>query len=547
MSDQIRVDILTSDPVNSGDVGTTVSDVNAAGAHDGSSLTNRELATWYPPIQSADADILSEKELLDARSVDMSRNDGYVAGAAQIHKDSIVGSHFKLNAQPDIKFLKTDKGWAEEFQQEAESKFTLYAESPDRWLDASGHNTLTSMIRLVVGTYLATGEGLGTAEWLRDQGRPYNTAIQLIDVNRLSTPNNLLSDPRVRNGIEVNKYGKPVAYHMHVAQLGEVWGMRDAQKWKRVAARKPWGRKQVIHVFEQMRVSQSRGVGDMVSSLKQMKMTKKFQDITLQQAVVGATYAASITSELPPTEAFQALGLQDEGFAGYASQYLEAIATYTGSSKNTHIDGVKIPHLYPGTKLNLDSPGVPAGMGGEFEQSMLRYIASSLGLSYEQFSRDYTNTNYSSARASMGETWKFMQSRKKIVADSFATDVYSLWLEEAWNKGDLPKPSGVNFYDGQTKDALCKCSWIGASRGQIDELKETQAAILRIKSGLSTYEKEIGKLGEDYRDVFDQRAREEGILKEKDLPFILDTNKNSGSSGDTANQKNEKDDGENES
>jgi capsid protein len=28
-------------------------------------------------------------------------------------------------------------------------------------------------------------------------------------------------------------------------------------------------------------------------------------------------------------------------------------------------------------------------------------------------------------------------------------------------------------------EAMSRCDWIGASRGQIDELKETQAAILR--------------------------------------------------------------------
>ena len=72
------------------------------------------------------------------------------------------------------------------------------------------------------------------------------------------------------------------------------------------------------------------------------------------------------------------------------------------------------------------------------------------------------------------------------------------------------------------KEAYCACTWIGASRGQIDELKETQAAILRIKSGLSTYEIESAKLGNDYREIFEQRAREEGIIKAKGLAFSMD-------------------------
>ncbi|WP_412543863.1 phage portal protein [Pseudomonas aeruginosa] len=147
-----------------------------------------------------------------------------------------------------------------------------------------------------------------------------------------------------------------------------------------------------------------------------------------------------------------------------------------------------------------------------------------MGLSYEQFTRDYTKTNYSSARASMTETWKFMQSRKKAVADRFATFVYLLWLEEEINAGNIPLPRGKKaswFYEPLVKDALGACSWIGASRGQIDELKETQAALLRIKSGLSTYEIEAAKLGMDWRDLFAQRAREERLAAKYKLVFSM--------------------------
>jgi len=66
-------------------------------------------------------------------------------------------------------------------------------------------------------------------------------------------------------------------------------------------------------------------------------------------------------------------------------------------------------------------------------------------------------------------------------------------------------------------DAYCACDWIGAGRGQIDELKETQAAILRIKSGLSTYEDELGRLGKDWRKTLKQRARERKVATDLGL------------------------------
>jgi lambda family phage portal protein len=304
---------------------------------------------------------------------------------------------------------------------------------------------------------------------------------------------------------------------------GAEYGIDD-WKWINVPAEKPWGRKQVIHIYEPLLPGQSRGVSEMTSVLKQMRMTKNFQEIVLQNAVVNATYAAAIESELPSEVVWGQMGLNQPSFQQMMLGYMQGLMDYVGNTKNIAIDGVKIPHLFPGTKLKMQPLGTPGGVGTDYEQSLLRNIAASLGLSYEQFSRDYTQTNYSSARASMGETWKYMNSRKKIVADRFASIIYALWLEEEIAQGNIPLPPGKTkdwFYaeGGMVKDALTNAEWIGASRGQIDEKKETEAAILRIKNGLSTYEIEIARLGNDWREVFDQRAEEEGIIKEKELNF----------------------------
>ncbi|MEW3617902.1 hypothetical protein QOZ13_29535, partial [Pseudomonas aeruginosa] len=61
--------------------------------------------------------------------------------------------------------------------------------------------------------------------------------------------------------------------------------------------------------------------------------------------------------------------------------------------------------------------------------------------------------------------------------------------------------------------------WIGAARGQIDELKETQAAVMKINSGLSTWEAELARLGQDWRRVFRQQARERRMQEDLELVF----------------------------
>lgn len=489
------------------------------GAHEGASRFDNSLALWAPALNSADMDILPDKALADARVRDMVRNDAYVQSGQMLHRDGIVGSMFMLNAKPETTTLGLDETWAAEFQEEVEAKFTLWAESPNNWPDAARTNTLTAMVRLAVGVYAAGGEVLATAEWLRDEPRPYQTAIQMIELERLATPPEYGGrlDRNIRGGIEFNNYGAPKQYHIRYQHPTDYDQGPEGWKYRAIPVRKPWGRLQVIHIHEQMRVDQSRGISDMVAALKEMKITKKFRDITLQNAVVNATYAASIESDMPPESAFQSIGGGNIGSAvtDYATAWLAAIAEYTGNAKNMHIDGVKIPHLFPGTKLQLRPAGTPGGVGSTFEASLLRYIAANLGVSYEELSRDYSQSNYSSLKAAVRQTETFMSSRKRMVADRFASAVYRLWLEEAMNKGEITSmlKTGPSWYDGMNADAYSACAWIGAGRGQIDELKETQAAVLRLKYHLSTYEEEMGKLGKDWRRSFGQSEREKMAME----------------------------------
>lgn len=507
----------------------------AAGGLEGADRMSRETALWTPSFGSPDQIINHAKPLADARAADMARNDGYTTGAVDIHRDSIVGSQYRLNAQPNWRALNAPQGWAEEFQQVVEARFQTIAESEDCWLDASRTLPFTMQVRMAIACFVITGEVLGTAEWIRETRRPCKTAVQLISPDRLSNKDGLEDTQYLRRGVVKDFRGRPVAYHIRRAHPAELMSP-DLYEWDVIAAEKPWGRKQVIHIIDQLMPAQSRGVASMVAVLKQMRMTKKFQDVTLQNAVINASYAAAIESELPTVEAFAAIGAGGPngpitGMNDYLGAYLSSLESYLEEASTISMDGAKIPHLFPGTKLQLKPAGTPGGVGTEYEQSLLRHIAAALGLSYEQFTRDYTKTNYSSARASANETNKNMAGKKKSVADRFAKNVYTLWLEEEIAAGNIPLPPGKRadwFYEPLVKDAISQCSWIGASRGQIDEMKETQAAILRIKSGLSTYEVECARLGVDFREVFEQRAREEGVLKTLGLTFSMDAQKQQG-------------------
>lgn len=504
----------------------------AGGAFDGADRFERSMALWSPPLVSADQEILPAKPMADARVRDAMRNDAYIANSANLHRDHIVGSLFLLNSKPSTKILwgKDDPVWEEEFQEEVEDKFTLWAESGECWVDATRQNTFSELVRLAVGIHFMGGEVLSSVEWLREESdRPFKTALLMLDLERLSTPPDQGSDRLVRGGVRRNKRGRPVGYYVRQGHPADFFDP-NAHTWKYVEVAKPWGRRQMIHIFEQVRPDQTRGIAQITNLLREAYQAKTMRGIALQNMIVNSSYAAAIESDLPTEAVFQLLGGgsvgSEEALTGaitnYMTSYLSTVAQYAGKSRYAQIDGVKIPHLPPGSKLNLLPVGKGGLLGTEFEQSLLRYIAAGSGVTYEQLSRDYSKTNYSSIKAGLADTALYMSAKKKIIADRFGSAIFRLWFEEAANNNaleSLKRPRVPNFYDPLMAEAYTACDWIGASRGQIDELKETQAALARINAGLSTREIEIARFGRDYRKVFRQIAREKKLAEDLDLDF----------------------------
>lgn len=511
-------------------------EVAFGGGLEGAERTKRETVMWTPPMVSPDRAINPGKKLADARGRDMTMNDGYTQGAVRIQKDSIVGAIYRLNAKPDHLTItgsntKAAQDWAEEFASIAEARFNLASESEDGWFDASGQLTLTGMLRLWVGGFCYTGEIIGTSEWAdSDPSRPFRTNIQMISPDRLCNRDGLPDgyDPRtgakLSRGVEMDRTNRPLRFHVRRGYEGD-WDVRDFDKWDIIEARKPWGRRQVIFVRDPGHIDQTRGISEMVAALAHSNMTKTYSELMLQKAVVDASYAAAIESEMPNSDVIAAMGGGEEGLLNAVGQYMTMLQDFLGASDNIAIDGVKMPHLFPGTKLNMLPMSTPGGIGSDFEDSLIRKLAATFGVGFSEMSRNFAKFNYSGIKAEMALIERTMNAKKKFGADRAATQIYQLWVEEEIANGNLPLPPGKNrtdFYRPLMKDAYTRCTWIASGRGQVDELKETQAAMLRIKAGLSTYEKEAAKLGEDYRAVFAQRAKEEALATTLNLPFSLD-------------------------
>lgn len=479
--------------------------LRAATYHSGADRTSRELASWNPGRASADAELLPELNTLQARTQDIIRNHGITSGAVQVHLDNIIGSGLRLSAKPDWRALGvTDREAAAEWERTTESQFRQWADDVDCYCDASRRLKFAGLLSQSYRSYLTAFEALATVEWLPNRGGAYATAIQTIDPMRLENPWGRSDSDRLRAGVELDAMGAPVAYWIVSSLVSDVNMGSMARTWKRVPRETPWGRQQVLHVYDVDRAGQSRGKNGIVSVLAKLKMLEKFEQATLQAAILNAMYAAVIQSSLDWSAVSSAIGGNAD--TDPTLNYLEQIKTFHQDG-NIRYDGIRVPHLYPGEEFKLLTPQHPSAAFAQFEEATLRHIAAGLNLTYEQLSRDYSKTNYSSARAAMLESWKFFGNKRTFVAGRFATLVYSAWLEEAFDRGDVTAPAGApDFLDAKT--AWTRSQWIGPGRGHIDPQKEMAAIETKIKLGLTTLEKEAAEQGDDWEELMEQRAQE---------------------------------------
>jgi lambda family phage portal protein len=481
-------------------------------SHYGADMTGVELANWLPTLTSADGSMIEERDRLQARTRDLIRNHGLLSGAVQTHLDNVVGRNLRLSAKPDWRALGLSSEWAREWSRDVETKFRLWGYDINHYCDASRRHDFGGLIAQGYRSYLTAFEALAVAEWRADApASVYKTAIQMVDPARLSTPNGKTESDRLRAGIEMDAMGAPTAYWIASGLVGDPLSLRAPMlSWRRVPRETSWGRAMVIHVYDSELPGQSRGKTGIVSVIAKSKMLERFEGVTLQAAILNAMYAAVIESSMPWDVVGGAIGVP--GANDPSVQYLQNRSTF---HKEGHIrfNGVKIPHLYPGEQLKLTTPQHPSAAFGAFEEATLRHIAGGLNLSYEQLSRDYSKTNYSSARAAMLEAYRFFSGRRHAIAGRLATQIYALWLEEAMDRGDVERPPGApSFWDAKTAWTWCK--WIGPGRGHIDPRNESEATTNELNMNLTTLEKEAAERGEDWEELLEQRALEKQRARE---------------------------------
>jgi lambda family phage portal protein len=461
----------------------------------GASTFRRAGARWYSTQGSANADFLPWQGTLRSRSRHLARNNPLAVGAIQTLLDNCIGFGLRVHPEIDREVLGLDDAAAEVQEREQVRIWSEWAESTE--CDLNRIQCFNDLQRLAFQSYLESGDVLCLAPTVNRPGASLQTRVQLVEADRITNPNFGFDTEMLAGGVELDRYGAPVGYHVLTSHPGDPWSVQAApgQTQRIRAYGVASGRRNAWLLYERKRPGQSRGVPYLATVLEPLKQGERYLDQELQAAIIGGSFTVFVTS--PDGAGLMPLASAPVGGGS---------ATPDTSATEIGLDYGAICDLRPGEDIKVAAPGRPNTSFSGFVSATVELMGAGLGIPYEFMVKHFT-ASYSASRAAGLEFWKFIKPKRAFFAASFCSPFYELVLTEAVVRGRLSAPG---FLDDPTRRrAYLRCTWRGPAQGTLNPLDEANAAAVRIREGITTLEQETAEItGGDWEANHDQRVKE---------------------------------------
>jgi len=324
--------------------------------------------------------------------------------------------------------------------------------SNSRFCDYEQKRNFAGLQKLVMGTLFSDGEVIALRR-IKDG----KLSIQILEADYLDQSREAESSTAggpIIQGVEFDGDGRPAAYWLFDKHPGS--GRTSTSK--RVDAR------DVRHIFDPERAGQVRAVSWLAAAIIDLSDFNDFEDAELMKQKIAACFAAFLSDTDGP------LGLSK------------------GKTKKTEIP---VEEFYPGMIVDVGGgkditiANPPNIVEGNFASRRLRKVATGLGLTYEDFTGDFSLVNFSSAR--MGRIahkgyvkhWQY-----GILAPQFLDPVLEWFVEFNSISGKGPADAG-------------EVEWVFPPLEMIDPANEVLANSRRVRNGFATLSTVLREQGDD--------------------------------------------------
>ena len=440
-------------------------------------------SAWTTTNQSQDAELRNNLKTLRARSRELERNNDYAKKFIRMVKTNVIGPNGIImqarvkndNGQPDkVANAKIEDAWWN------------WADKGN--CDVTGKYSFRDIQNLAMTSMARDGEIL-IRKLSGYQSNPFRFALQLIEADHLDENynTNLNDGNKIKMGVEIDSYGRPLAYHLFNNHPGDSSFGQSYGERTRVPAN------EIIHLFVPQRLSQNRGIPWMHSAMTRLNMVGGYEEAELVAARIAAAKGGFYTS-----------GTGDDYVAD-------------DTDEGTPIQEVEPGHfelLPKGLDFKQFNPEHPTTAFDMFIKAVLRGVASGLDVSYNYLANDLTSVNYSSIRAGIldeRDVWKELQA---FMIEHFMQEIFREWLRMALltQMVELPISKIEKFNSVQ---------WQPRGWQWVDPASDVEANTNAVNNLQKTRSEIAAERGKDFEeDILAQLAIEQKLIEQYGLKVI---------------------------
>jgi lambda family phage portal protein len=340
--------------------------------------------------------------------------------------------------------------------------------------------------RIMARTLFRDGEAfaqrlIGPVSFL-DHGTKIPYSLELLEPDFV--PHDYDDDGRnVRMGIMRNDWHRPVAYYVYKTHPGDRMAFGGLTDLKAVPAER------MLHLKHAHRIGQVRGASIFAGVMTRLDDVKDYEESERVAAKVAASMAAVIVKGSP-------------------DQYDPAMPEE--DRMMTLKPGVIFDNLMPGESVSTIDTNRPNSGLEAYRRGQLRAVAAGTQVTYSSIARDYDGS-YSSQRQELIEGYGAYGVLSGEIISQFIRPVYEDFIQSGLLSGLLVIPPGV---DPQSVDDAV---YIPPQAPWIDPLKEANAMSIMERSAFASGPEIIRRRGQNPRDVIEQEANWQRLLKEHGL------------------------------
>lgn len=463
------------------------------------------LAGWNGPQVHSPQGESRERAVIQKRAADLAANSWAAHSAVEAISVNAIGTGLVPTSSIPADMLGISSEDARELGKRMEWAFALWSTEAD----VRGQCHFADLQNLGIRTMLGMGEMVhlvtmfGDAE-CRKQGRAFSLALQTLAPSRLMTPSDKTVDPYVRDGVRLSGFGRPEGYYLATPKVSPTDSLASVDTSALLSTDFTYVRARVghrpgiFHLFRHEVDEQVRGVSAFSKGIELFRNLSDAISYELFAQVIAASYPVFVALEnggtqLPSYVTEDVVGEQDERQPVQNIQPGQVV--YGNANEKPYVLESKRP------SANFQA----------FVDIVLRATAASVGIPYESLTKDFSKTNYSSARAALNEAWKLYSFYRNWFGRLYCQPLYEMVVEEAFLRGMLELPKGApGFYEA--RKFWCNADWRGPARGFVDPVKEITATILALQNRLMTYGEAWAERGGDFDEGYARMLEESPLL-----------------------------------